>query len=229
MLRIITSKLFEAQSALSRHRFKLAKRMKNPIYEREQKMSLSLKKRIIDQYQKTKNETTTEKWLLKRTPTKEIKEQREENTAKRRKLTDNTNTQNVNSSQKEQKVIIKKVRRKKTKTPHKTGYRHNTNKRKLSMEEMTQGDINPYKIRKHTDNREKGRKTVRTVARRPRTARTHALSYNINPTGKLGHRGLPIRRGWYSFLRHTYNPKYQIRIKHKLNCRTDLQLKKKQK
>ena len=30
----ITSKLFEAQSAMSRHRFKLVKRMNDPQYER---------------------------------------------------------------------------------------------------------------------------------------------------------------------------------------------------
>ena len=87
-------------------------------------MPTSLKKRIIDQYQKTKNATTKEKWLNMRTTIKETKEQREENVAKRRKLTDNINTQNANSSHKELKTI-RKVRKRRIKTPHKTEYRHN--------------------------------------------------------------------------------------------------------
>ena len=49
---ILTTKLFETQSALSRHRFKLSKRLKDPMFERSPKISLILKKRIFDQYSK---------------------------------------------------------------------------------------------------------------------------------------------------------------------------------
>ncbi len=91
------------------------------------------------------------------------------------------------------------------------------------MHELNRGDINPNKVQKYSDTRKKDEKMQsRTTIRRLRVTKTHALSYNINPTGKLGHRGLPIRRGWHSYRRHTYCPKYQIRIKHKLNCRPDL-------
>ena len=43
----LTSKLFEAQSAMSRHRFKLMKRMSNPLSERPGENSLNLKKRLL--------------------------------------------------------------------------------------------------------------------------------------------------------------------------------------
>jgi hypothetical protein len=174
-LSIITSKLFEAQSALSRHRFKLSKRMKNPMYEKEEKLPISLKNCIIDQYQK--------KWLSKGTSIKETKEQREENAAKRRKLADNADTQNVNSNHKELKKIVKKVRKNRTKTPHKDEYWHNTRKMKLPMQELYQGDINLHKVQKYTDTRKKDEKTQSKVIRRPRVTRAHALSYYINPTG----------------------------------------------
>jgi hypothetical protein len=49
-LSIITLKLFETQSALSRHRFKLSKRLKDPIFERSKNISPILKKkRILEQ------------------------------------------------------------------------------------------------------------------------------------------------------------------------------------
>ncbi len=44
----LTSKLFEAQSAMSRHRFKLMKRMSNPLFERPGGNSLNLKKRLLE-------------------------------------------------------------------------------------------------------------------------------------------------------------------------------------
>lgn len=43
----LTSKLFEAQSAMSRHRFKLIKRMGSPLFERPGGMPLGIKKRIL--------------------------------------------------------------------------------------------------------------------------------------------------------------------------------------
>lgn len=71
---IITSNLFEAQSALSRHRFKLMKRMKNPSFERALKTQTLLKERIIDQYNKTIPTRITVK-LSKRDSSKQESEQ----------------------------------------------------------------------------------------------------------------------------------------------------------
>jgi hypothetical protein len=48
-LNIITQKLFEAQSALSRHRFKLSKRLKDPMFGRSTKISPSLRKYSLEQ------------------------------------------------------------------------------------------------------------------------------------------------------------------------------------
>lgn len=52
-LSILSTKLFETQSALSRHRFKLTKRLKDPMFERSQKLPAILKNRIIDQQEIT--------------------------------------------------------------------------------------------------------------------------------------------------------------------------------
>ncbi len=50
-LSILTTKLFETQSILSRHRFKLTKRLKDTMFERPQKLPAILKKRIMDQHE----------------------------------------------------------------------------------------------------------------------------------------------------------------------------------
>ncbi len=49
---ILTTKLFETQSVLSRHRFELSKRLKDPMFERSPKISSILKNRIYDQCSK---------------------------------------------------------------------------------------------------------------------------------------------------------------------------------
>jgi hypothetical protein len=46
----VTSKLFEAQSAMSRHRFKLVKRMGDSHFERPRNMLESTKKWIMSEY-----------------------------------------------------------------------------------------------------------------------------------------------------------------------------------
>jgi hypothetical protein len=52
-LNIITSKLFETQSALSRHRFKLSKRLKDPMFKRSTKICPNLKKHILQQNERS--------------------------------------------------------------------------------------------------------------------------------------------------------------------------------
>jgi hypothetical protein len=51
-LNIIILKLFETQSALSRHIFKLSKRLKDPMFERSSKICPALKKHILEQNEK---------------------------------------------------------------------------------------------------------------------------------------------------------------------------------
>lgn len=46
----ITTKLFETQSALSRLRFKLVKRISNPMYERSSGIPALVKRRLLDQH-----------------------------------------------------------------------------------------------------------------------------------------------------------------------------------
>lgn len=47
-LSIITTKLFETQSALSRHRFKLSKRLKDLMFERSANISPAIQSRMVD-------------------------------------------------------------------------------------------------------------------------------------------------------------------------------------
>ncbi len=47
----LTSKLFEAQSAMSRHRFKLKKRLGNPLFERPGGIPRDIKKRLLQEYE----------------------------------------------------------------------------------------------------------------------------------------------------------------------------------
>ena len=67
-LNIITQKLFEAQSALSRHRFKLSKRLKDPMFERSQKISPALKKHILKQSESQAIEELGQKRRKKENP-----------------------------------------------------------------------------------------------------------------------------------------------------------------
>ncbi len=64
-LSIITLKLFETQSALSRHRFKLSKRLKDPMFERPANICSTLKKRIT---QEKEEQDSIERVVKRRKP-----------------------------------------------------------------------------------------------------------------------------------------------------------------
>ncbi len=134
---------------------------------------------------------------------------------KRRKIRNTSLTGTLKWNQSNQnkfhKIIEERVRKK--------VLNRTTSKRKDSEAKLKDLDKRPTKIVKrlkeaNNTNSYKGLHTHRTNQNR-----THTLSYNINNIGKLGHRGMPIWRGWHSYMRHTQHLKYKVGIKRK---RTDL-------
>jgi hypothetical protein len=224
-LSILTSKLFEAQSAMSRHRFKLAKRLKDPMFEREKKMPKSLKQHILNQYEMKKSMHIRDK-RKERDASRETNKDKEKYCNKRKRA-DSPIIDHTDKRHRSERTTKQRMKKQRTKTPHKEKHQNDNKKRKLPTSWTNQDDKRCTK--KHKNNRHEQKRKLSRAKVGLKLTRAHTLSYNINTKGQLGHKGLPIRRGWYSYLRHTYQPRYQIHTKHKLYCRTEIQLRKRQK
>lgn len=200
-LKVLTSKLFETQSALSRHRFKLSKRLKDPMFERSPQLPVDIQQRILEQYKINANPKSRKMDTCRQQTAEQYATSKRKRKIKQEPMIADTHVKNPQ---------IKKSKR-----------------QKITHTKTSQKEI---KI-KQEGNTPKSHNTIkkeRTTKYRNSPTKTHKLTYNINSTGKLGHKGAPINRGWNSYMRLTQPTKHKVGLKQKREDGPQLQPNKRQ-
>ena len=90
-----------------------------------------------------------------------------------------------------------------------------TKNKRMYITTQSQGDGNT--TQPHTENKKRKLYHNSGIHRSYKQRRIIPQSRTIHSINKTGPRGMPIRRGWHYYIRHTHRSRHRVRKKHKLD------------
>jgi hypothetical protein len=201
----LTSKLFETQSALSRHRFKLSKRRTDPMFERSKDIPVAVQQRIRNQYAGYTRLAKANKKRKRRTPELDKLSYHTKNLPKRKRIAEDTSKttgkrQRLDAMIQDIVTVSTNAPRRKNSNNHKNSLLPNissttklTKKRVLGPNLQLKASI----IKRQKPNIKRCIKMKQKTKTSPR--RTPGLTYRIRGAHTSGHRE-HIKRGHEAYV-----------------------------